>query len=380
MNLLFYTKFKRAFSILAYCFAFTCMSLPSAAHDIYFCGEKIPIDDKLVAEKLMNIIKMQMNYMNIATFKQKIDQYMAKVEYYLDATNLPGDFKYLAIVESGFNTDAASGAGAVGFWQLMPATARQLNLTVNETVDERKDFDKSTYAACKVIATNYLTIRKTFGISSWVLAAAAYNVGIGRIKNAITKQGTNYFSMNLNAETAAYVYKIIAVKELFEYPELYMKNFGYNVFNTTPSSKKGKNNNSSETDISGFRTMKVDINEADGQHPEVLKKGSIKKQALTDIPGKVKLVSASVEGKYKHFRDGDPVSLILEADLQVENRFTAKGNIIQGRAWIIGNRVMVDLGYDHRVILYDLKNEKGISRSRLKDKEEVILKVTEELH
>ena len=50
------------------------------------------------------------------------------------------------------------------------------------------------------------------------------------MSKAISKQGKDYFSMKLNAETASYVYKLIAVKELFEYPELYMKDFGYNVF------------------------------------------------------------------------------------------------------------------------------------------------------
>jgi hypothetical protein len=55
-------------------------------------------------------------------------------------------------VESGFKKDVTSYAGARGFWQLMPKTAIEWNLTVNEYVDERTDFDKSTYAACKLLA------------------------------------------------------------------------------------------------------------------------------------------------------------------------------------------------------------------------------------
>jgi hypothetical protein len=54
----------------------------------------------------------------------------------------------------------------------------------------------------------------------------------------------------------------------------------------------------------------------------------------------------------------DLVSIMLENDLQVQNRFTAKGNIIQGRAWIIDDKILVDLGYDHNVILFDLSNGK----------------------
>jgi len=300
---------------------------------------------------------------------------MPQIEYYLNATNLPQDFKYLAIVESGFKLDATSPVGAVGFWQIMPATARDLNLVVNDLVDERTDFHKSTYAACKLLANYYLSIRKKFGISSWVLTAAAYNNGIGNIRNAITKQGKDYFRMNLNPETAAYVYKIIAVKELFEYPELYMKNFGYNVFNTSPPKKKDAVN-LSDTDVSAFTSMKVDINESDGLHPEELKKEKIK--SVKVAPVKEKYVSAKIIGKYKNFKDGDIVYFELENDLQVNNRFTARGSTIQGRAWIIDDRVLVDLGYDHKVTLLDNSNEKGILRDNLKSKEPVKLKVIED--
>ncbi|MCH5720971.1 hypothetical protein [Niabella hibiscisoli] len=58
-------------------------------------------------------------------------------------------------------------------------------------------------------------------------------------------QGNNYFTMKLNPETGLYVYKIIAVKELFEYPELYNSKFGYNVF----SSKTGPRTKPKQTDL-----------------------------------------------------------------------------------------------------------------------------------
>ena len=322
----------------------------------------------------MNIIKRQINYINLPSLRQRINFYMPQVEKYLTATNLPQDFKYLAIVESGFKTDAQSGVGAVGFWQLMPATARERNLVVNDLLDERKDFDKSTIAAFQVLASYYLDIRKSFSVSSWVLTAAAYNIGIGRIKKAINKQGKNYFSMNLNPETAAYVYKIIAIKELFEYPELYMKDFGYNIFNVAPSSKTKKISNKYETDISSLGSMKVDVDESDGQHPVDLKKQLvIKKTSKTKET--ITLVTARIAGKYKRFKDGDVVTLVLEDELKVQNRYSSPNTTIQGRGWLIDNRIMVDLGFGHFVTLFDLSNEKGISKSKLKNKEVVILKV-----
>ena len=360
------------------------ISFQASAHDITFCGEKIPVNDRFVADKLMNILKRQINYVNLPELRKRVKLYFGRVEYYLRETGLPEDFKYLPIVESGFQ-NAESSAGAAGFWQLMKGTAQELGLSVNESTDERNNFDKATLAACKVLASYYLSIKRQYGISSWVLTAAAYNNGIGNIRNAINKQGKNYFQMHLNAETAAYVYKIIAVKELFEYPELYMNNFGYNVFNTASTPETNQSSNS-EVDLTAFNTMTVKVDEADGKHPENLNENVLPTQkniiensqnTKEDNATTIKFGSAQITGKYKDFKDGNLVSLMLKEDLQVENRFTRKGVIIQGRGWIIDDRIFIDLGYNHDVVLFDLNNKKGVTLSSLKNKEIVILKITE---
>jgi hypothetical protein len=82
----------------------------------------------------------------------------------------------------------------------------------------------------------------------------------------LKKQGNDYFSMNLNAETAMYVYKIIAVKELFEYPELYMKDLGYNVFSMQ---NPVKNLNNSIVDTTDFQSLQLNVDEKDGKHGNV---------------------------------------------------------------------------------------------------------------
>ena len=367
MNLkAFLTRFVFFFTLIGICGR-------SIAHDIYFCGEKIPLDDTFVAQKLMDIIKRQINLVNMRSLRDSIKIYMPQVERYLQQANLPQDLKYLAIVESGFKTNVKSPVGALGFWQLMPNTGKDWGLVVNDMIDERTDFDKSTMAACREIARNYLSIRKAFNISSWVLTAAAYNVGIGRIKNAIKNKGNNYFTMNLNPETAAYVYKIIAVKELFEFPELYMKNFGRNVFTAAPSSKDKKLTD--QADVTVFGNMKVDVNEADGAHPVDLNHGKIKSTISTDAFLKAKFVFATIKGKYKHIHDGDVVNFVLQDELKVKNIYTFKNATIGGTAWIIDGRVMINLGYNHDVVLTDLYGEKGIALSNLKNKQPVVLKV-----
>lgn len=346
------------------------------AHDIYFCGEKIPLEDKFVVDKLMNTIRQQFNYINFPELRQRINEHMPKVEEWLRATSLPQDFKYLAIVESGFKNDAQSGVGALGFWQLMKPTAREWGLSVDGPVDERTDFDKCTYAACLELARNYSQIRKSFGISSWVLTAAAFNVGVGSIKKSISRDGTNYFTMRLNDETAAYVYKIIAIKELYEYPELYMKGFGYNVFTTLPD-PKNTGNNKTGGDQSTFSSLKVGVNAADGLHPVNISQGlkanssAVTQESFYSITGKI-------SGKYKKIADGDNIDIELGDDLNVTNRFYAKGKIIKGSAWVIDGRVMIDLGFDHDVILFDKDDLKGIPLKKVKDNRKVIIKISKD--
>lgn len=351
------------------------------AHDIIFCGERIPVDNNFVSGTLMNAIRRQIPNVNLPELRKRAAQNFPLVEYYLQETGLPEDLKYLAIVESGFQNQI-SNAGARGFWQLMPATARELGLAVTDNIDDRDNIYKSTYAACKVLASYYLQIQKKYSISSWVLTAAAYNTGIGNMLKAMNKQGNDYFSMNLNAQTALYVYKIIAVKELFEYPELYMKDFGYNVFSSVKPPPLN-NLRISNSDSSAFKSMTVNINTDDGEHPDSV---SAKEPAIEN-PAYIKpknnafknqnaiYIAANIKGKYKNFSDGQLISIELQDNLTVNGIFNRKGNVIKGIGWLIDDRIFIDLGYeDHAVTLIN-DGKKGIAVAQLKNNQPVLLKV-----
>ncbi len=343
------------------------------AHDIIFCGERIPVDNNFVGTKLMNVIKRQIPEVNMPQLRKRVITNFPRVEHYLRETGLPEDFKYLAIVESGF-LNVTSPVGARGFWQLMPETARDMGLTVNEFIDERDNLDKATLAACKVLANYYTFIQKRYAISSWVLTAAAYNFGIGNIVKSINKQGKDYFSMNLNPETAVYVYKIIAVKELFEFPELYMKNFGYNVFTAAAKPPVTVDTDDDTVEFTSMQVQVTDDVEPSAQKPAVSK------------PVKYRIVEAKIKGDYKDLSDGRFVSIELQDNLQTKGRFNRKGTIIHGTAWIIDNKVFIDLGFDnHDVILYDSDasydakgyNQQGVQLSSLKNKHSILLKINE---
>ncbi|MCA1928116.1 MAG: LysM peptidoglycan-binding domain-containing protein [Calditerrivibrio sp.] len=140
---------------------------------------------------------------------------------------LPTDLAYLPLAESGFEQTVRSRAGAVGMWQFMEFTGKLYGLKVNYWVDERKDFEKSTYAAAQHLKDLY----EKFG--DWSLALAAYNAGAGRIQRAIDKFNTeDYFELSeykhLAEETKDYVPKYTALMMIhknllqygFEYPDI----------------------------------------------------------------------------------------------------------------------------------------------------------------
>jgi membrane-bound lytic murein transglycosylase D len=118
----------------------------------------------------------------------------------LKERGLPQDLLYLCLIESGFNPKAYSYAKAVGPWQFIASTGRLYGLKRNAWYDERRDFVKSTYAACDYLKFLY----EKFG--DWHLAMAAYNAGEGSISRAMEKYNTdNFWDLNLRKQTEDYV-------------------------------------------------------------------------------------------------------------------------------------------------------------------------------
>jgi membrane-bound lytic murein transglycosylase D len=97
------------------------------------------------------------------------------------AEGLPGDLGYLALIESGYSSDAVSRAYAVGMWQFMRGTGKGYGLRVDSWIDERRDPVKATDAA----ARHLRDLRARFG--SLYLAAAAYNAGAGKVSRSLGK-------------------------------------------------------------------------------------------------------------------------------------------------------------------------------------------------
>jgi membrane-bound lytic murein transglycosylase D len=108
-------------------------------------------------------------------------RYEPMIRRRFEAEGLPGDLGYLALIESGYSSDAVSRSYAVGMWQFMRGTGRGYGLRVDSWVDERRDPVKATDAA----ARHLRDLRERFG--SLYLAAAAYNAGAGKVSRSLGK-------------------------------------------------------------------------------------------------------------------------------------------------------------------------------------------------
>jgi len=111
-------------------------------------------------------------------------RYLEQMQRIFEERGLPIELAYLPLIESSFQIDAYSHAGAVGIWQFMRSTGRRF-LHITSRVDERKDPLESTRAAASLLEENY----DLFG--SWPLAITAYNHGERGILRAIDQVGSS---------------------------------------------------------------------------------------------------------------------------------------------------------------------------------------------
>ena len=184
--------------------------------EIDFAGEKVPLQIDDVKERFDRelIVNANLHSSTIIILK-RANRAFPIIEPILAKYGVPDDFKYLAVIESAL-VNATSSAGAKGVWQFMPATAKEKGMEVTEVVDERYDLIKSTEAACIYL----LKAKEKFG--NWTLAAASYNGGMTGVQNKLDEQRvSSYYDVLLTDETARYVFRILALKEIMKNPTMY---------------------------------------------------------------------------------------------------------------------------------------------------------------
>jgi membrane-bound lytic murein transglycosylase D len=151
---------------------------------------------------------------------EKSGAYLPYITQVLKRENIPAELAYLALLESNFNVHAYSRNHAAGMWQFVRTTAQRCGLRVDQWIDERMDFEKSTQAAACYLKRLY----QEFG--SWDLVVAAYNSGESPIKNALCRnRGKKFWDINkrtpFNCETVNLVSQLMATIIIAREPSAY---------------------------------------------------------------------------------------------------------------------------------------------------------------
>ena len=156
---------------------------------------------------------LKVNDEMLEKIKKRSNPYFKIIDDVFQQYDLPLELKYLAVIESKLNAKAVSHVGAVGPWQFMPGTAKELGLKITRKYDERTHYYKSTKAA----AVYLKDLHKLFG--DWLLVIAAYNGGPGTVYKAIRNSGSRNFWVlqhHLPAETRGHVKRFIGAHYFFE--------------------------------------------------------------------------------------------------------------------------------------------------------------------
>ncbi|WP_421920531.1 lytic transglycosylase domain-containing protein [Marinifilum sp.] len=184
---------------------------------LFFGDEAVPLNRWDVKESLDRELLVNTYWQSqTLLFLKRSNRYFPIIEPILKKQDVPDDFKYLALIESGFVPTIKSPAGAVGVWQFMSGTAKDYGLEVSSEVDERYNIEKATMAACEYLKDSY----KKYG--SWTLVAASYNAGRRFVDKQLKRQDAgNYYDLLLGEETGRYVFRILAIKMIMEDPAEY---------------------------------------------------------------------------------------------------------------------------------------------------------------
>ena len=242
----------------------------------------------------------------IARLQASNRAYFKLIDNVMKRYNVPKEMKSLAIIESAMNCNAVSPVGAVGPWQFMSPTAKMMGLRVDETIDERRDFYKSTNAAARYLKK----LHSMF--NDWLLVIASYNCGPAPVLRAINSgKGRSFWDIKskLPGETQNHVMAFIATSAILDKftNVLSMGGIPRDGKLTTKADKNSTVKNNSTTNQSSKDEMEADENEE-------VKKPQFSQEELSQM------VILKVKGTYNL----KTISMILDEDLVKLKRWNPK--------------------------------------------------------
>lgn len=190
---------------------------PAVPTQVQFADKTIDLTRSDRYERMdREILSFTYSHINTILQMKRANRLFPIVVPILKECSVPEDFKYLMIIESNGDIYARSPVGAAGLWQFMEATGREYGLEVNSAIDERYHIEKATRAACKYLKSAYAEY------GDWLTVAASYNCGKGNVSKRIDAQKESHaIDLALLPETSRYIFRLMAIKEIFENPEKY---------------------------------------------------------------------------------------------------------------------------------------------------------------
>jgi hypothetical protein len=195
--------------------------VPQVPSEMTFAGQTIKLDRADLRERMdRELIAFTYSHTNSTLMIKRANRLFPQIEPILKRMGVPDDLKYLMVIESNLDPQAASSAGAAGLWQFIQSTGRSYGLEVNANIDERYHTVKATEAACKFLKEAY----DKYG--NWMTVAASYNGGQqGMDRRILDQQQTDAMNMWLVSETSRYMFRLLAAKMMFENPQQFGFNF-----------------------------------------------------------------------------------------------------------------------------------------------------------
>jgi membrane-bound lytic murein transglycosylase D len=205
-------KMRKLFPLLLLCL-FTLAAQaqnPIVPYTIHFADMRLAIkeDARVEIQKIVDGLVKHPGY-----FQKKVelaDAYFPHIEQAFKQENLPLDFKYLALQESGLVSDAVSTSNAVGFWQFKETSATELGVRVNSQVDERKHIIESSRGAAKYLhrSNNYY--------KNWFNTLLSYYQGLTGTKALTKTSDIGVKEMDVTSQTNRYLLTFLAHKVAYE--------------------------------------------------------------------------------------------------------------------------------------------------------------------
>lgn len=188
------------------------ISIPEAPNKIELANVLIdlsPEAKEMVNKEITKLLTPQNRFLEDKL--ERLQWYFPIIERILEEENVPQDFKYLAVLESSMLPDAFSSSNAVGFWQFKDATAKEMGLRVDNSIDDRKNIYESTKAAALYMKRNNLIYK------NWVSCMLTYKEGATGAASNIPVEWSFASEIKFDKNTHPYLITALAHRIAFEH-------------------------------------------------------------------------------------------------------------------------------------------------------------------